>query len=153
MEPTTADIIALTREVCGTMLAVPLEEVGPGTTPLPREVMASVQINGDWQGAVVLVCSSELAHAATAAMFDAEAGTTTQADLDDAMGELANMIGGNIKNRLAVACTLSLPTVVCGAGVIARFPGTKLTTDLAFALPAGTLSVQVHRKGLHPTAA
>ena len=48
------------------------------------------------------------------------------------------MIGGNIKNRLTVPCKLSLPTVVSGAGVKARFPGARLTTDLRFALPAGT---------------
>lgn len=146
MEPTTAEIIALTRDVCGTVLAIALDELDPGTVRPPTQVMASVQISGDWQGAVVLLCSSALAHAATAAMFDTEVGATTQADLDDAMGELANMIGGNIKNRLPQPCKLSLPTVVCGEGVKARFPGTKLTTDLAFALPAGMLSVQVHRK-------
>lgn len=146
MEPNATEIVALTREVCGSVLCLEAEQVDVGSVPLPREVMATVQITGVWQGAVVLLCSSALAHAATAAMFDAEPDTVSQSDLDDAMGELANMIGGNIKNRLPTPCQLGLPTVVCGESVSARFPGTRLTTDLAFALPTGTLAVQVHQK-------
>jgi chemotaxis protein CheX len=146
MEPTTTEIIDLTREVCGTVLAFPTELIELGGQPVPSEVMATVLITGTWTGAVVLLCSNELAHAATAAMFEAEPGSTTQSDLDDAMGELANMIGGNIKNRLPTPCKLSLPTVVCGAMVKARFPGTRLHTELAFALPGGTLAVQLHHK-------
>lgn len=146
MEPTAAEIVALTQEVCGSVLLLDAAQVDVASVERPREVMASVQITGTWQGAVVLLCSSALAHAATAAMFDTDLDAVNQADLDDAMGELANMIGGNIKNRLPTPCKLGLPTVVCGASVNARFPGTKLTTDLAFSLPTGTLAVQVHHK-------
>ncbi len=146
MEPSSEVIVALTREVCGTVLDMSLEPIHVDAAPLITEVMASVHVTGDWQGAVVLLCSHAFAEQATEAMFAAEPGTTTQRDLDDAIGELANMIGGNIKNRLSVPCKLSLPTVVSGTELKARFPGARLTTDLRFALAAGTLAVQVHRK-------
>lgn len=145
VEPSDDVIVALTREVCETVLAMPSEPVPAGSAVDP-EVMASVHVTGDWQGAVVILCSRHLAEHATAAMFGNDVADTTAADLDDAMGEIANMIGGNFKNRLPVPCKLSLPTVVSGGDLKARFPGARLTTDLRFSLPPGLLGVQVHRK-------
>ena len=54
------------------MLDMSLEPIHVDAAPLVTEVMASVHVAGDWQGAVVLLCSQAFAQQATEAMFAAE---------------------------------------------------------------------------------
>ena len=75
-----------------------------------------VRISGAWQGAVVLCCPVPLARETARIMFGTEADATSSAQTADALGELANMTGGNLKSLLPEPCELSLPTVVSGAG-------------------------------------
>lgn len=145
MEPTSDDITALTEQVCDSVLGmsiVPLADAVPART----EVMAVVQITGGWQGAVAVTCARAVAEAITEAMFEMDPGTTSAEELDDAMGEMANMIGGNIKGLMPGPSQLSLPTVAEGHDFAAAFPGSTLAVEALFALPTGTLGVQVFRQ-------
>ncbi len=73
-----------------------------------------VQISGAWQGAVTLQCTSDLARAAAATMFETDPARTSPEEIRDALGELVNMVGGNIKALLGGSLQLSLPLVVEG---------------------------------------
>jgi chemotaxis protein CheX len=73
-----------------------------------------VQITGRWEGAVTIQCPIGLARTAASVMFDADPVTVSDADIRDALGELANMVGGNIKALLPGPTHLSLPVVVEG---------------------------------------
>jgi chemotaxis protein CheX len=82
---------------------------------LPGKVMTScVQITGAWEGAVTLQCAPDLARSVAATMLDVAATAATIAEVRDVMGELANMVGGNIKALLPGPTQLSLPIVVEG---------------------------------------
>jgi len=146
MEPTFEDLIALAGQVYATVCSMPVEPLPGRDVPVDTEVLASVQITGTWQGAIVVTCSRALADAVTAAMFGMDVGEAGQAELEDAMGEIANMIGGNIKNRMPVPSSLSLPTVAVGARLTARFPGTRVAAQALCSLPDGTVGVRVFRK-------
>ena len=61
----------------------------------------------------------------------AEAELTT-ADLHDALGELTNMTGGNLKALLPEPCTLGLPVVVEGVDYRFRLPGSAPVRRSAF---------------------
>ncbi len=77
--------------------------------PPAGSLVARVQIRGAWSGAVVLWCAPEFASLAANRMFE-----TDDADEDsqrDALGELANMIAGNVKTVLPAPSELSLPVV------------------------------------------
>lgn len=70
-----------------------------------------VEIAGSFDGAVELTCSLPAARGIAAAMF-----ATAKEDLDelavaDAIGELANIVGGGLKSLLAPPTSLSLPQV------------------------------------------
>ncbi|HYC76464.1 MAG TPA: chemotaxis protein CheX [Planctomycetota bacterium] len=80
-----------------------------------RRVVAVVRIYGAWSGAVTLSAPLSLARRAAAAMFGVDVDATTDADAIDALGEIANMTGGNIKSLLPGDCALSLPAVTIGA--------------------------------------
>lgn len=91
-----------------------------------------VQINGAWVGAVAVQCSSALARHAARTMFGISDSEITEAELQDALGELANMTGGNIKSLLPEPCTLGLPVVVEGVDYRFRLPGSSPVVRSAF---------------------
>jgi chemotaxis protein CheX len=100
-----------------------LTEAKPVDTVLP--VTAFVQITGGWTGAVLVSCSEELAATVTAAMLALSVEELTQEDISDAVGEVANMVGGTVKSLMLEPADLSLPTVIFGASG-ASVPGTEL---------------------------
>jgi CheY-specific phosphatase CheX len=52
--------------------------------------------------------------------------------MQDALGEITNMTGGNIKALLPGACHLSLPAVVEGTSYTIRVPSTRIVTRVPF---------------------
>jgi CheY-specific phosphatase CheX len=82
-----------------------------------------VQISGAWDGAVTVQCSANAARHAACTMFGLADEDVSVSDLQDALGELTNMTGGNIKALLPETCYLGLPVVVEGADYRFRLPG------------------------------
>ena len=72
---------------------------------------ACVQITGSWEGTVAVICPMNLAKKVSAIMFGIEEDSAGKEEIQDAIGELANMTGGNIKSLLPEPCYLSLPAV------------------------------------------
>jgi CheY-specific phosphatase CheX len=110
------DIREITSAVCNAVLQVDagarLESEKPR---LAGTVMTGcVQISGAWEGAVLIQVPMSVARAAAATMFETQPSETSQDEVRDALGELANMIGGNIKALLPGPTQLSLPVVVEG---------------------------------------
>ena len=79
---------------------------------------ATVTIADGWNGSVTVELSQDVAVALTRTMLclpDAE--SVEDGDLADAVGELVNMVGGNIKSLLPGPSRLSLPAVAAGRAV------------------------------------
>ena len=53
-------------------------------------------------------------------------------ELLDALGELVNIIGGNLKAYLPQPCHLSLPAAVGGWDYMLRFPGSHEVSQVVF---------------------
>lgn len=77
--------------------------------PAAPVVAATIRLSGAWTGRVTMRCSAALARRAAAAMFRRPAERLTAADLEDAVGELANMTAGNLRSFLPGPTGLSLP--------------------------------------------
>lgn len=115
--------------------------------PAPaRMVSGCVQFSGAWEGAVTIECSADFARQAAATMFGVDLGAASVSDTQDAIGELANMTGGNVKALLPEPCRLSLPTVVEGADVSTRVHGGELVTWVAFECQGSPLVVRLLKK-------
>ncbi len=80
-------------------------------TTIARALVGCVQISGAWTGALLLCAAPAFADLAARTMLD---GAASEADQRDALGELANMIAGNLKPLLAAPSFLSLPVVGSG---------------------------------------
>lgn len=111
-----------------------------------RLVSGCVQYSGAWEGAITIETSAEFARSAAATMFGVDPGAASLADTQDAIGELANMTGGNVKSLLPEPCRLSLPTVVEGSDLSTRLVGGELLTTVAFNCDGSTLVVRLIRK-------
>jgi chemotaxis protein CheX len=85
--------------------------------PVPAEVpgdalSAWVEITGPWSGAVVLTCGRATAEELSRTLLRGPVDEPIdRADVADAMGELANVVGGNIKALLPSPSVLGLPDV------------------------------------------
>ncbi|WP_148615840.1 chemotaxis protein CheX [Nocardioides rubriscoriae] len=116
-EPSSFDVQAVVDEVWTTFLGgEPLVPVAPdfdpaGTFPGSRWD-AAVTVSGAWHGLIVVSVNDAVAHAVTQAMLGLDDGdTAAHEDVVDALGELVNVIGGNIKSLMDGPSKLSLPLV------------------------------------------
>lgn len=83
---------------------------------------ASVSIQGFWNGGLFLRCGAAQVEAWTRRI--SPVAEPEEEDLRDALGELANMIGGNIKGILPPRNVLSVPAVSLGTGSLEQIaPG------------------------------
>jgi chemotaxis protein CheX len=77
-------------------------------------VDASISIGGPWQASVLLRCTRAGARLATSRVLGIALDELDDADVHDVMGEMANIVGGNLKGVVsddAEGWTLSLPVV------------------------------------------
>ena len=79
----------------------------------PGEVVSAwVDIVGPWTGSVVLTCSPATARSLTEnVLMSRPPAVVDDEDVADALGELANVLGGNIKSVLPGESRLGLPQI------------------------------------------
>jgi chemotaxis protein CheX len=111
--PTEDDLKVIAEQVWSSYLD--LDGSSP-LLPIPHDkpasdVTASVSVTGAWRGHVLVSCSEAAAKHVGAALMGIEYDEVVEEDVADALGELANIIGGNIKSLLPEPCALSLPHV------------------------------------------
>jgi|tagenome__1003787_1003787.scaffolds.fasta_scaffold20531697_3 chemotaxis protein CheX len=80
---------------------------GDGGDPLP--VLARVSVTGTWNGEVVVECSTPLARLVTSHLLLVAIDELADDDVRDVVGELVNVIGGNVKSVMPGPSTMSLP--------------------------------------------
>lgn len=106
-------------DVFSTMLRMPVSRV-PDEPHLngAEYVAASVGFNGDMNGVVYSYCTNSFARNVTCNLLGLEdSEIEDDAMVNDAMGEIANMIVGQIKSALCdrgLPCVLTIPSIVRG---------------------------------------
>ena len=97
-----------------------------------RSLTGCVQLTGDFEGAALLDCTGELARRVAAVMFEEQPDALSIAEVQDALGELTNMVAGNIKPLLSGSSRLSLPSVVEGSDYSVIVPGSRALLQVGF---------------------
>ena len=143
---TEPDLAAIVESAVTTMLGLDLGEPVEPSVDAACTLGASVQFMGDWDGAVVVGCDKSFGAEAAAAMFGIEASAVASDEISDALGELANMIAGNVKPLLPNAASISLPTVVQGANLRLGIPGGQPVVGIAFRRVDTTLTVRIYKR-------
>jgi len=112
-------------------------DVQPVSLPASLQVAAGiltgmVEITGAWEGVVVLECPLGLVRQAAGTMFEIEPELVTSDQLEDALGELTNIVGGNFKALLPASAHLGLPAVAKDTCCARALPGAAVLAKLAF---------------------
>jgi chemotaxis protein CheX len=94
------------------------------------EVHSTVSITGTWHGHLVYASSKDAAKKAAAAFLAMEPDEVSHEDISDVLGELANIVGGNVKAMLPAGCFLSLPTVVLAPDTASYYPAAERISGL-----------------------
>ncbi|MGB8650547.1 MAG: chemotaxis protein CheX [Mycobacteriales bacterium] len=140
---TGEQIAEITCDVWGSFLDMELvpsdaeQELGGPT------LTGVVHVSGAWGGSVLVETTAEHARRAAEAMFAAEPGSLSADEIGDALGELTNMVGGNIKSLVPAPSSLSLPSVAGGESYTVRLPGALLVERVALTGPAGPVRISV----------
>ena len=112
-------VITSTRDVFSTMIVMELRDESPLTESVSHfhnSVSGMVGFAGIYSGALSIHCPLSLARMITANMLGMEFEEVDD-DVNDALGEVANMLGGGVKHLLSAGgmdVKLSTPTVISG---------------------------------------
>ena len=77
----------------------------------PLMVRANIALNGQWKGQLALYVVPALAKEMAAMMTYREPASITNSQSFDAVGEVANMIAGNLRPLIPGAYSISMPKV------------------------------------------
>ncbi|MBZ5725797.1 MAG: chemotaxis protein CheX [Acidobacteriia bacterium] len=117
------DLEQIVGSVFSTMLGTDVEAHETGE-PVPGGLMtAAVYLAGEWQGALLLHCLPRQACEFAGCYLSIPPPSTVTDDVRDVLGELANMIAGNLKGDLCPGIRISIPSVVDGDGYALRVCG------------------------------
>jgi chemotaxis protein CheX len=153
---TDEEILGITRDVWESFTGRAIDVADGQARPGGGDVtVGCVTVSGAWQGSVLLACPARLARMAASAMFDRPADALDDQEVADALGELTNMVGGNIKSLIPGPSRLSMPAVTAGGSLTVRVPGAALLGTVSLACDGLPLTVSVWREdpgAVRPTA-
>ncbi|OJV78491.1 MAG: hypothetical protein BGO37_07115 [Cellulomonas sp. 73-92] len=113
---TADDVAAIAGDVFASMVDGEQGTLAPWPDGVPvdgPDWVAWVDVHGPWTGRAALETSSGAADQLTRALLRLPAAApVADDDVVDALGELANVVGGNVKALLPEQGTLGLPRVV-----------------------------------------
>ena len=147
-----SDIRAAAEEVFSTMLSAELRfaesyrDKGP-SHPLDG-VICLIGMAGEWTGTGTISCSAEFACRIASQMLMAEY-TVVDAEVLDAVAEIANMILGNVKTALEKSLGtmgMSIPTAIFGKNFLAKSFGDETWSVVVFDCEGQRLEVKLFLK-------
>lgn len=113
-------------------------------TPSPvheHPIVGAVYLAGEWRGALLLETWTEQAVVWTHRLMSVPEPLSLDDDVRDCVGELTNMVAGNLKSLLPVETVLSMPSVIEGRQFTLRLIGDHQKIKVDFASPEGPFSI------------
>lgn len=131
----------VTSIVWGSVLDLPVELAIGQLLPTNPTVTCFVQIEGAWEGAVVFRCPERLGILLADSMFGDSSANRDTSDIRDALGEITNILTGNIKALLPQPSRITLPVIASGNDYELEVLGTETMAEVAFSCLGETFVV------------
>ncbi len=142
--------VKVLQQIVGTVFETMMSlNVSPSETPWSPGVdhlTSFVNMTGYWEAAVLLECSQLQARQFAGHILSMDPPEAVDDDVRDVLGELANMIGGNLKSEMPAGLLLSMPAVMDGSHSGLHFCGSRASQSLSFQYAGGTFWVFVLAK-------
>ena len=133
------------REVFSLMLGVELTSASEPVSEEGLGITSMVGLAGTLRGLLSLRCSSKSAALMASKMLGIDASSNGD-EVQDAVGEVCNMVAGNFKNKIAGlgdGCQLSVPTVITGEDYCLRTLSNDCTIDTKFLFEGSLVIVSI----------
>lgn len=143
-----ANIIATTLEVFSSMLgmeATPQEPIAAGMTHIDS-ISGIIGLAGSVKGMLAVHAPEKVALAITGGFLGMPVEEINE-DVQDAIGELANMLAGGVKLTLtdnSSEIRLSVPSVIYGDSYNVSAPSNAWAFIIPFTIPEGLFYVEFH---------
>ena len=108
-------VAEIVKSVFVTMMDIEVITSEAPSVPSGDRLTSFVQLTGEWNGAVMFECTRRQACLFAGRILAMDPPESVDDDVRDMLGELANMIGGNMKCTMASGVRLSMPTVMDGS--------------------------------------
>ena len=113
MQVDNQQILNLSQEVWENQLGLSIDVANGETAASDDDTLAScIQVSGPWRGPILFECSASVVRHAAAMLFASDGEETSREDLNDALQELAGMIGKKMRRLFPETVKLSRPSVV-----------------------------------------
>ncbi|MFP5229932.1 MAG: chemotaxis protein CheX [Acidobacteriota bacterium] len=129
--------------IFSTMLNLEVQADDSPAAPVEDRITSSVFLEGDWNGAVSVECNRRQACQFAAQFLGSDPPEAVDDDVRDVLGELANMIGGNIKSLIPGQIRLSMPSVIDGHDYSVRVCGSSVEDKIGFRFDGGVFWITV----------
>lgn len=144
MEQIGAEAIArVIDSIFSTMMDVEVSVIDAPRAKGGDRVIASVHLEGACNAAISLQCSRRQACEFAGKILCMDTPEQMDNDVRDAVGEIANVIGGNLKVAMGGDVRLSLPTVIDGCDYEMRVCGPAVEHVVGFNYSGGDFWVTV----------
>jgi chemotaxis protein CheX len=143
VELVPAELTQIVVSVFETMMGLDVGEVGTLWFPGSDRLTSAVQLQGEWTGAVLFECTQAQACHFAGRFLSMDPPESVDDVVRDVLGELANMIGGNLKCVLSPKIQLSMPSVVDGSDYSLRICHAVKRTQIAFRSDQGPFWITI----------
>lgn len=118
-------VLSLSRELWASVLGLDIDRADNERKTATREKTWSscITVSGPWRGAIVLECPESIARHAAAVLASADGESPSNEEIQDALGELAGMVGLKLRALLPQRVELSRPSVAPSAEHAAAVSG------------------------------
>ena len=139
LSASSPDQIRIAIDVFSTLMDI---EVHSSETswPAPQRstIISAVSFSKGWEGAMLIEFDMPLAFMIAEKMMGVEIpNAISEDDIKDALGELANMIGGNLKALMPPETCLSMPWISQTGGDTGKQPGGTQLTHVVLEVESG----------------
>jgi chemotaxis protein CheX len=131
------DLESVVGSVFATMMGLDVWANDQPCPASPGMLTAAVYLTGEWTGAACVHVEPAQACTFTGHFLGMAAPGEICDDVRDVMGEIANMIAGNLKCTLSPGIRVSIPSVTDGAGYSLRVCGAHVVSRMAFDTSSG----------------
>jgi chemotaxis protein CheX len=135
------DLSRIVQSVFRTMMDLETAPSDSAWAHQPAIITAAVHFVGEWQGAATVECNTQQACQFAARFMGIELPAAVDSDVRDVMGELANMVAGNLKSLLPRGVNLSMPCVVEGTNYTVHECGATAVEHMTFSSATGDFRV------------
>ncbi len=142
------NMIESAKEIFSTMVMMEIEVAGDllkETAPLSDSISGVIGLVGTHKGVLAIHLPQNVAMAVTGSFLGMDVEEVNE-DVEDAVGELANMLAGDVKTALAANgrdIDISLPTIIAGREYDFQPTGETERIIIPFGCSAGNFSVEL----------